>query len=65
MLPCEFRLSSWKRSGLNLTSRSMCARAGRIVIEPIRQKTYDVNALIKGDHHRESARGCGFRHAAR
>ena len=22
--------------------------AGRIVIEPIRQKTYDVNALIKG-----------------
>ena len=24
------------------------AEAGRIVIEPIRQKTYDVNALIKG-----------------
>ena len=24
------------------------AEAGRIVIEPIRQKTYNVNALIKG-----------------
>jgi antitoxin MazE len=24
------------------------SEAGRIVIEPIRQKTYDVNALIKG-----------------
>ena len=34
--------------------------AGRIVIEPVRQKAYDINALIKGIT-RESASGCRFR----
>jgi antitoxin MazE len=31
---------------------------GRIIIEPVRQKAYDLHAFVERDHLEESASGC-------